>query len=161
MEEYGGSGGLRLRRRFKAKSQPFSPSYGVRMGFIPNPHWPPPPGVEDGPERRTSVRIPLSYEIGLENGERALVHGNVSAGGAMFTRDQPLGAKQVDIYVQLAGDSEETHAVGELIATNGAAGRVVHRLRWLDASQMPPPLRASKSEAPPSKAKARIRCPPG
>jgi hypothetical protein len=130
--EYGGSGGLRFRRRFKAKSQPFSPSYGVRMGFIPNPHWPPPPGVEEGPERRTSVRIPLSFEIGLENGERALVDGNVSAGGAMFVRDLPMLAKQVDVYVQLAGETAETHAVGELIAVNGAIGTVIHRVRWVD-----------------------------
>ncbi len=135
MDEYGGSGGLRLRRRFKAKAEPFSPSYGVHRGFIPNPHWPPPPGVEEGPERRTSVRIPLNFEIGLENGERALVHGNVSAGGAMFVRDAAMAVKQVDIYVQLPGDSEETHAVGELIAINGGTGTAIHRLRWLDASQ--------------------------
>ncbi len=134
---YGGSSGLLHRRRFKpkAKSDSFSPSYGVRMGLIPNPSWPPPPGVEDATERRTARRVPLTFQLGLPQGKRLQVRGNVSAGGALFLLTAPLAATQVDLYVTVPAQTEELHMVGVLIAATAQDGAVVHRVRWQDPAK--------------------------
>jgi hypothetical protein len=104
------------------------------MGFIPNPNWPPPPGSEDPTERRTAVRVPLAFQLGLGRGQRIAVSGNVSAGGAMFLLNQPLQNPRIDIYVKLPAETQETHVVGELIAASPDRGAVVHRVRWVDPS---------------------------
>jgi hypothetical protein len=140
-DSFGGTSGLRYRRRFKAKEErgSFSPSYGVRHGIVPNPNWPPPPNVEVATDRRASPRVPLTFHLRL-GAERLKVDGDISAGGAGFQLNQPLELNQVELFVTFPSDNRERRLVADILRVQVIDGAVFHHARWHDPTEVAAPM---------------------
>src|SRR3954470_22289664 len=93
--------GANVNRKFASKSKVagFSPSYGVRRGFIKDPNWPPAQFPEEGnAANRRFRRMPASFQVKIgEATESLTVSGNISSGGAMFVMSSVLGSDQIQV----------------------------------------------------------------
>ena len=65
----GGAGSSRKFAQRETKVARFSPSYGVRKGFIKDPNWPPAQFPEEGnATQRRFRRMPASFAVTFEGG---------------------------------------------------------------------------------------------
>lgn len=118
--------GFTYRRRLRRESSSFSPSYGVRKGFIADVERPLPP---DQKNLRRSPRLRASFDV-LLDGERRRVAGDVSAEGAMFLLPHPSASNEVELFLQPPGEAWEIRATGRIIDRQPRATRVAHRVRF-------------------------------
>ena len=108
----------------------FSPSYGVRHGFIKDPNWPPAQFPEEGnAAQRRFRRMPANFEVRIGGGAAVAVSGNVSAGGVMFRLASALVSEQIE--VNCGGE----RAQAEVIAAESDGGQFMYRAHFLDASE--------------------------
>src|SRR5262245_33298858 len=88
------SGANARRRENGGTAMQFSPSYGVRMGFIKDPNWPPAHIPDEGTAaQRRHLRIKCGFMVRLTGGHLAPACGDLSAGGAKFTLDAAIGSE--------------------------------------------------------------------
>jgi hypothetical protein len=105
----------------------FSPSYGVRKGFIKDPNWPPAQFPDEGNATdRRFRRIACSFKIRNDDGELISTTGDISEGGARFALKKPL----VTDTVEIVGGEKKARA--EIIATVSTVHGYVYRTRFLD-----------------------------
>lgn len=120
--------GSNARRREGSGTFRFSPSYGVRAGYIKDPNWPPARLPEEGTAaQRRFLRVKCGFMIRVPGGELVPTYGDVSSGGAMFTLDAAIGTK-VEV---LAGDVA-AHAT--VLQVGKGDGRFTYRVKFDDAA---------------------------
>ena len=105
-DSIGKAAGANARRRTNSGIMQFSPSYGVRKGFIKDPNWPPAriPDVGNATQRR-HLRIKAAFLVRIHDRVFATT-GDISAGGARFTLDCDVG-QWVEVLVgQIAARAE-------------------------------------------------------
>jgi hypothetical protein len=102
MDSYFSGAGGAANRKFaprETKVARFSPSYGVRKGFIKDPNWPPAEFPEEGnATQRRFRRMPASFAVTFEGGAPITVVGNLSSGGAMFSLPTLLSSDRVTVH---------------------------------------------------------------
>jgi hypothetical protein len=117
--------GANAHRRHNTGTMKFSPSYGVRAGFIKDPNWPPAHMPEEGnAARRRHLRVNCSFVVRV-SGSGVPVNGDLSAGGARFTLDRAAGS-EVEV---VAGSLTARAHVLQVIEANG---RFTHRAQFVD-----------------------------
>ncbi len=105
----------------------FSPSYGVRKGFIKDPNWPPAQFPVDGlATARRLRRIPASFQVSVGGGEARQVTGNLSAGGVMFAMPNLLTSEKIE--VSFGGYK----AAAEVIASESKGLLFIYRAHFTD-----------------------------
>jgi hypothetical protein len=121
--------GASSNRKFanQSKVARFSPSYGVRRGFIKDPNWPPAQFPEEGTaSSRRLRRMPATFQVGVGETAPITVTGNISSGGVMFTMSNVLTRSQVDVRFGTAS------ARAEVIASESKDAQFVYRAQFLD-----------------------------
>jgi hypothetical protein len=104
----------------------FSPSYGVRAGFIKDPNWPPAKMSEDGTSaQRRHLRVKCGFTVRTASGESVETKGDVSAGGAKFSVRSPLGN---DVEVLAGGVAARANVLQVL----KGAGQHTYRVQFVD-----------------------------
>ena len=126
----GGSAVAGIHRKFKQHGdETFSPSYGVRMGFIKDPNWPPsqfPEGSTAQNRRFRRVACEFSVRIG---GTELKATGNLSFGGAMFVLPRAFESRTAEVVLG------STVAKCEVIETSSHGTDVTYRARFIDRTQ--------------------------
>jgi hypothetical protein len=109
----------------------FSPSYGVRRGFIKDPNWPPAQFPDEGnAANRRFRRMPATFQVKVGDAVEALtVSGNISSGGAMFVMSSVLGSDQVQVSYNGAT------ANAAVIASESKGGQFMYRAHFLDENE--------------------------
>lgn len=143
MSEFSSVAGNVSNRKVETKeSMRFSPSYGVRKGFIKDPNWPPAQFPEEGNATdRRYRRIACSFKVKNDDGELVLTQGDLSEGGARFVLPKPLVTDTVEIY------GGEKKARAEIIATVSTVNGYVYRTRFLDTAEAFPVFQAITANA--------------
>ena len=121
--------GASTNRKFshKTKVALFSPSFGVRHGFIKDPNWPPASFPSEGlATSRRFRRVPASFEVRIDQGETIAVNGNLSSGGVMFVTSIRLTSEKIEVKF---GD---LRAEAEVIACEGPGPQFICRARFTD-----------------------------
>ena len=122
-----GAGSSRKFSSRETKVARFSPSYGVRKGFIKDPNWPPAQFPEEGnATQRRFRRVPAAFHVTFEGGAPITVTGNLSSGGAIFLMSNVLPSERVTIH--FAGKS----AAAQVIASESKHGQFVYRAHFTD-----------------------------
>ena len=109
----------------------FSPSYGVRRGFIKDPNWPPAqfPEIGNATDRRFR-RMPATFQVRIGDASEPLtVTGNISSGGAMFVMQSVLGSEKIEVTYGGA----MAHA--EVIASESKGGQFMYRAHFTDENE--------------------------
>lgn len=105
----------------------FSPSYGVRKGFIKDPNWPPAEFPAEGlATDRRFRRIPASFEVSVGGSEAIKVTGNLSSGGVMFAMANVLTSEKIEVAFN------GHKAAAEVIASESKGARFIYRARFTD-----------------------------
>ena len=105
----------------------FSPSFGVRKGFIKDPNWPPAQFPEEGnATQRRFRRIPASFQVTFDGGAPITVVGNLSSGGVMFALPNVLPSERVTVH--FGGH----RAPANVIASETKNGQFVYRAHFTD-----------------------------
>ncbi len=123
---FGGRGGgaLRLKRKLeKDPSQRFSPSYGVRNGFLADVER----TREDGNNQRGAKRVPASFEICFD-GTWTRLSGDLSAGGALVLSEKKAESTEVQVRIKL--DGTEWTLTGEVLNVQRRAQRFAHHVKF-------------------------------
>lgn len=121
------AGGANARRREGSGGMHFSPSYGVRAGYIKDPNWPPAQIPDDGTAaQRRQLRVKCGFMIRVPGGALAATAGDISAGGAKFTLDAAIGS-EVEV---LAGEHVARATVLQVLK---GGGQFTYRVRFDDA----------------------------
>ncbi len=109
----------------------FSPSYGVRRGFIKDPNWPPAQFPDEGnAANRRFRRMPATFQVRIGDAAEALtVAGNISSGGAMFMMKSLLGSEKIE----LTYGGAMAHA--EVIASEQKGGQFMYRAHFTDVNE--------------------------
>jgi hypothetical protein len=130
-DAFGSSGGSRSQRALKKKdpSASFSPSYGVRHGFMADEERPVPAGSTN---RRGSRRVPMTFEVLLEGDWRRLA-GDLSVGGALFLSPVQAQEDRIQLRVRLSGVEREWNAVGFICGVERRGVRFAHHVQFLEA----------------------------
>lgn len=119
-----------LRRRPRRDEvQKFSPSFGVHVGLIPDPNWPPVEFPENNvamQRRYRRVRCELVLEA---EGLRRRVPGDLSQGGAMVLVAQPLTVEHITI--ELHGK----RADARVLSFTAAGPMFAHHAQFVDEEQ--------------------------
>ena len=138
MSEHNTIAGNSSSRKLETKqSRRFSPSYGVRMGFIKDPNWPPARFPEEGNATdRRFRRVTASFKVRNDDGELIATMGDISEGGARFTMKKPLVTETVEV---MGGKSK---ARAEIISTVNTVNGYVYRTRFLDQVEAMPVVEA-------------------
>lgn len=109
------------------KTSRFSPSYGVRKGFIKDPNWPPAEFPTEGlATSRRFRRVPASFKVCVGGGETITVTGNLSSGGAMFAMSNVLTSEKIE--VTFGGHT----ATADVIASEEKSGKFIYRAHFTD-----------------------------
>jgi len=109
------------------KGARFSPSYGVRKGFIKDPNWPPAEFPTEGlATSRRFRRILAAFEVRVGDGAVQKVTGNLSSVGVMFAMEGVLGGHTVQ--VMFGGHT----AAATVIASELKDGMFVYRAHFTD-----------------------------
>ena len=120
------AGGIGHRLGLKSGGMHFSPSYGVRNGFIKDPNWPPAQMPEDGSvSNRRQLRVKCGFMIRIAGANLVPTFGDISSGGAKFTLDAAIG-NEVEV---LAGDFV---AKAEVLQVLKGAGKFTYRVKFTD-----------------------------
>ena len=107
----------------------FSPSYGVRRGFIKDPNWPPAHFPAEGhAASRRFRRMPATFQVSLDGNEPITVTGDISSGGVMFQMASPLSHTRVEVL--LGGAT----AKAQVIASESKGALFVYRACFLNIS---------------------------
>jgi PilZ domain len=143
MSEFNSIAGSTSGRKLETKeTRRFSPSYGVRKGFIKDPNWPPAQFPDEGNATdRRFRRIACSFKVRNDDGELISTSGDISEGGARFTLKRPL----VTDTVELVGGNKKARA--EIIATVSTVNGYVYRTRFLDTVEAAPVFAAITANA--------------
>jgi hypothetical protein len=138
MSEHGSIAGSSSNRKLETKkSNRFSPSYGVRMGFIKDPNWPPAQFPEEGNATdRRFRRVEASFKVRNDDGELIAAMGDISEGGARFTLKKPLVTETVEVM------GGKARARAEIISTVNTVNGYVYRVRFLDQVEAMPVVEA-------------------
>jgi hypothetical protein len=111
----------------QSKNSRFSPSYGVRKGFIKDPNWPPAEFPTEGlATNRRFRRIPASFKVSVGGAEAITVTGNLSSGGAMFAMSNVLTSEKIE--VTFGGHK----APAEIIASESKGSSFIYRAHFTD-----------------------------
>ena len=116
-------------RKFRAhaKVSSFSPSYGVRKGFIKDPNWPPAQFPVDGlATSRRFRRVPAAFQVSVGGAEAVTVVGNLSSGGVMFAMSNVLTSEKIEIT--FGGHK----AAAEVIASESKGASFIYRAHFTD-----------------------------
>ena len=106
----------------------FSPSYGVRAGYIKDPNWPPARMPEDTfVAQRRHLRVRCGFMIRIAGESLAPTFGDISVGGAKFTLDSAVGSA----LEVLAGDFA---AAAQVVDVKKMPGLFVYRVKFVDAA---------------------------
>lgn len=136
------AGSVSARKLETKQSMRFSPSYGVRKGFIKDPNWPPAQFPDQGnASDRRFRRIACSFKVRNDDGELITTTGDISEGGARFAMKKPLVTESVEI---VAG---ELKTRAEIIATVSGKSGYVYRTRFVDQVQAYPVYSAITANA--------------
>jgi hypothetical protein len=121
--------GIGHRHGLKSGGMHFSPSFGVRNGFIKDPNWPPANISDDqgAAANRRQLRVKCGFMIRIAGANLVPTFGDISAGGAKFTLDAAIG-NEVEV---LAGDFV---AKAEVLQVLKGAGKFVYRVKFTDAN---------------------------
>jgi hypothetical protein len=131
------AGSITGRKLATKETMRFSPSYGVRKGFIKDPNWPPAQFPDEGNATdRRFRRIACSFKIRNDDGELISTTGDISEGGARFALKKPL----VTDTVEIVGGEKKARA--EIIATVSTVQGYVYRTRFLDTVEAFPVFKA-------------------
>ncbi len=141
MSEFGSiAGSVNGRKLASKETMRFSPSYGVRMGFIKDPNWPPAQFPDEGNATdRRYRRIACTFKVRNDDGELISTTGDISSGGARFALKRPL----VTDTVEIVGGNRKARA--EIIATVSTVNGYVYRTRFLDLIEAEPVVAAIAS----------------
>ena len=121
--------GAKSNRSFgnKPKVARFSPSYGVRKGFIKDPNWPPAEFPAEGlATSRRFRRVPAAFQVSVGGLEPITVTGNLSSGGAMFAMPNVLTSEKIE--VMFAGHK----AAADVIASESKGAQFIYRAHFTD-----------------------------
>lgn len=121
--------GASSNRKFstRAKVSNFSPSYGVRKGFIKDPNWPPAQFPTEGlATSRRFRRVPAAFQVRVGGAEAITVTGNLSSGGVMFAMSNVLTSEKIEIT--FAGHT----AAAEVIASESKGSSFIYRAHFTD-----------------------------
>jgi len=124
-----GSGGWALRRRRFNKSLQigaFSPSYGVRRGYLADVERPLPADLEN---LRKARRMPMSFEVCI-GGTWRRAAGDVSTGGALVLL--PFAAAETQFQVRVRMGEKEWMGMSQLLSTSERGARYAHHVRFTD-----------------------------
>jgi hypothetical protein len=109
------------------KSSRFSPSYGVRKGFIKDPNWPPAEFPAEGmATSRRFRRIPAAFEVSVGGLAPVKVTGNLSSGGVMFALENVLTSEKIEVV--FGGHK----AAAEVIASESKGPLFIYRAHFTD-----------------------------
>ena len=109
------AGGANARRRTGTNGMHFSPSFGVRNGYIKDPNWPPAQMPEEGTAaQRRQLRVKCGFMI-RSNGVLRATAGDLSAGGAKFSVESRIG----DAVEVLVGDVSARATVLQVLEGGG------------------------------------------
>jgi hypothetical protein len=121
------SSGHNARRREGTGKMHFSPSYGVRKGFIKDPNWPPAQLPEEGTAaQRRLLRVKCTFSVRAPGCEEVQTTGDISSGGAKFTLDAALGT-EVEIV------ANDCVARAKVLQVLKGAGQYTYRVQFVDA----------------------------
>jgi PilZ domain len=127
------AGAVSARKLATKEAMRFSPSYGVRKGFIKDPNWPPARFPDEGNATdRRFRRVACTFKVRNDDGELITTTGDISEGGARFALKKPPVTETVEIV------GGETRARAEIIATVSTVNGYVYRTRFLDAIEAYP-----------------------
>ncbi len=105
----------------------FSPSYGVRKGFIKDPNWPPAEFPAEGlATSRRFRRVPAAFQVSVDGAEPITVTGNLSSGGVMFAMPNVLTSQKIEV---LFGGHR---AAAEVIASEAKGPQFIYRAHFTD-----------------------------
>src|SRR5688572_1558886 len=123
------AGGANVRRRQgNGSSMHFSPSYGVRNGFIKDPNWPPAQLPDEGAAaQRRHLRVKCSFKVRVPGGKPMETGGDISAGGAKFALTGAIGS---DVEVLAGG----VCARATVLQVLKGGGMFTYRVKFLDAA---------------------------
>jgi len=122
-----GAGSNRKFGQHAQKVARFSPSYGVRKGFIKDPNWPPAEFPAEGlATSRRFRRIPASFQVSVGGNAPITVTGNLSSGGVMFAMANVLTSEKIEIA--FAGHK----AAAEVIASESKGPMFIYRAHFTD-----------------------------
>ena len=109
----------------------FSPSYGVRRGFIKDPNWPPAKFPDEGnAANRRFRRMPATFTVRIgDAAESMTVSGNISSGGVMFVMSSVLGSEKI----QVSYGGAMAHA--EVIASESKGSQFMYRAHFVDVTE--------------------------
>jgi hypothetical protein len=114
------------RRTRKDEVKKFSPSFGVHVGLIPDPNWPPVQFPDNSVAmQRKHRRVACTFSLQVE-GKKSTVSGDVSVGGVMFLWPQKLGVTEV--IVEVRGVS----ALAKVLSSNQRAEVIAHHAQFVD-----------------------------
>ncbi len=116
-------------RKFSSQSKVarFSPSYGVRKGFIKDPNWPPAEFPAEGlATSRRFRRMPASFQVSVGGLEPVTVTGNLSSCGVMFAMASVLTSEKIE--VAFGGHK----AAAEVIASEAKGPMFSYRAHFTD-----------------------------
>ncbi len=109
------------------KASRFSPSYGVRKGFIKDPNWPPAEFPTEGlATSRRFRRIPAAFQVRVGSSDPVAVTGNLSSGGVMFAMAHTLTSQKIE--VSFGGHT----AAAEVIASEAKGAMFIYRAHFTD-----------------------------
>ena len=109
------------------KAARFSPSYGVRKGFIKDPNWPPAEFPLEGmATARRFRRIPASFQVSVGGFDAITVTGNVSSGGVMFAMPNVLTSEKIEVMFN------GHKAAAEVIASESKGSMFIYRAHFTD-----------------------------
>ena len=143
MSEHASIAGSITNRKLESKeSMRFSPSYGVRKGFIKDPNWPPAQFPDEGNATdRRFRRIACTFKVRNDDGELVTCTGDISEGGARFALKKPLVTETVEIV------GGQFKARAEIIATVSTLQGYIYRTRFLDLIEAQPVFTAITARA--------------
>jgi hypothetical protein len=117
----------RSRRKLK-KVESFSPSYGVRNGYVADVERP------TAKNQRAARRVPTSFDVFVDGVWRH-VAGDVSAGGALFLLPEGARIEKVTIVIKGSDPKHQWKLSGIIRRISRRGERFAHHVQFTDVSQ--------------------------
>lgn len=128
------------------ESRKFSPSYGVRKGFIKDPNWPPPVFPDEGTaSMRRSRRVACTFKVQVGDEAPVATSGDVSLGGAKFILGERVTSRVVDVLVGKADATSK--ATAEILAILPKGDGFVYHARFVDPAEAAPVWKLVEAQA--------------
>jgi hypothetical protein len=117
------------RRTRKDEVKKFSPSFGVHLGLIPDPNWPPVQFPDNSVAmQRKHRRVACSFSLDIQ-GKKSAVQGDVSVGGVLFLWPEQLTVTEV--IVEIRGQA----ALARVLSSNQRGAVIAHHAQFVDPAE--------------------------